>query len=84
MEDAMKDFRSNCSGHNKKLIRGLLAAMGHNVVTPNEFIEYGAAAKTPEDKVTPPTRRLSRKQPIGDTEDPVLPLPIFGLTLDES
>eukprot|EP00972_Heterocapsa_arctica_P090485 13350745-Heterocapsa_arctica.AAC.1 len=37
-----------------------------------------------EDKVTPPTRRLSRKQPIGDPEEPALPLPIFGLTLDES
>eukprot|EP00972_Heterocapsa_arctica_P030709 4521074-Heterocapsa_arctica.AAC.1 len=58
--------------------------MGHVLVTPKELAEYGADARGTVEKVTPPSRRASRKQSTGDPEDSVLPLPIYGLTLEES
>eukprot|EP00972_Heterocapsa_arctica_P080585 11876414-Heterocapsa_arctica.AAC.1 len=58
--------------------------MGHVLVTPSEIAEYGTDARAQEEKVTPPSRRASRKQSTGDPEDSVLPLPIYGLTLEES
>eukprot|EP00972_Heterocapsa_arctica_P067720 9998050-Heterocapsa_arctica.AAC.1 len=58
--------------------------MGISRGNPKDTGSTATASKSSTEKVTPPSRKMRRQTLAADPENTVLPLPIDGLSMEES